>query len=92
MTSFHNAVKQDLYKTVDFLMLQHRPDFSVADLEMHVNDIALDLPRDGEQQGPNVTLLSRGRPHCTQQPVNKALLSASVFWRLVQTSMPGTIK
>ncbi|DBB03341.1 TPA: B-cell lymphoma 3 protein [Trebouxia sp. C0006] len=33
MTSFHNAVKQDLYKTVDFLMLQHRPDFSVADLE-----------------------------------------------------------
>jgi hypothetical protein len=42
MTSFHNAVKQDLYKTVDFLMLQHRPDFSVADLEVRVvNDIAL---------------------------------------------------
>lgn len=42
MTSFHNAVKQDLYKTVDFLMLQHIPDFSVADLEVRVvNDIAL---------------------------------------------------
>ncbi len=50
MTCFHNAVQQDWYKTVNFLLLQHRPDVSVADLEVGpVNDIALDLPRSGEQ-------------------------------------------
>lgn len=48
-TCFHNAVKPDWYKTVHFLLLQHRPDVSVADLEVRlVNDIALDLPKSGE--------------------------------------------
>ena len=41
MTTFHNAVKQDWYKAVGSLLLQHKPDVSIADLEVHVvNDVA----------------------------------------------------
>ncbi|DBA90727.1 TPA: hypothetical protein ACH3X1_003939 [Trebouxia sp. C0004] len=41
---------KDWYKTVNFLLLQHRPDVSVVDLEVGpVNNIALGKPRIVEQ-------------------------------------------